>query len=311
MQRVTRGYTRNEANHVQRSLESIEAANGMKTQRVVYAEGDFGRIVRVKQKTLGRIRVEAGSDHVIAIWLAEADSVKRWVHGKHLSQGARRKSFATLGAGRFDDWSFNHIDVLQLHVPDILLRETFAELTIKDRDSLEILHVMNQVDSSASHFAQWVSREAETGPIPRLTVDTMVRLWASNLVLRCSNASKDPALAQAVAQQFRPENKRIASAIEYAEAHMGEALSVAELAGVACLSTGHFARAFKATMGEAVWAYVQRRRGERAMEMLKSTSLAIADIAFSLGFSNQAHLTRCFKRQFGVTPGQVRRHRYK
>ena len=105
----------------------------------------------------------------------------------------------------------------------------------------------------------------------------------------------------------RPEDARIARAIEYAEAHLSEALTVAELAGVACLSAGHFSRAFKATTGEAVWSYVQRRRGERAMEMLQYTDRPIVEIAHACGFAHQGHMTACFRRQFGVTPGQVRR----
>ena len=104
----------------------------------------------------------------------------------------------------------------------------------------------------------------------------------------------------------RPEDVRIARAIDFAEAHIDEALTVAELAAVACLSPAHFSRVFKATTGEAVWSFVQRRRGERAMEMLQHTDRSIAEIAFRCGFASQAHFTRCFKRQFGVTPGAVR-----
>ena len=294
---------------VQRSLETIEAANGIETQRLVYAEGDFGRIVRINQGTIGRVRVQAGSDHVIAIWLAEAADTKRWVHGKNLSMGARRHSFATLRADGFDDWNFDHIDVLQLHVPDTLVRETFAELSNREPDRLEMFHVMNQLDPSTPHFAHWVLKEAEAGPIPRLTVDTMIRLWATNLVMRCSNVSGQAPLAQAVAQQARPEDARVARVVDYIEAHIGEPLGVAELAGIACLSAGHFSRSFKATTGEAVWVYVQRRRGERAMEMLQTTALPIAQVAYTCGFANQGHFTQSFKRQFGVTPGAVPRNR--
>ena len=105
----------------------------------------------------------------------------------------------------------------------------------------------------------------------------------------------------------RPADARVARALDYLEAHLGEALSVSELAAVACLSVGHFARAFKATMGEAVWAYVQRRRCERAMERLRYTNDLIATIAHECGFSHQGHFTIAFKRRFGITPGQVRK----
>lgn len=290
----------------QRSLESIEAANGIETQRLICAEGDFGRIVRIHQGTLGRVRVRAGSDHVIALWLDETSDIKRWVHGKQLTRGARRHSFATLRAGGFDDWIFDHIDVLQIHVPDNLVRETFAELSGRDPSCLEMLHVMNQLDPSAPHFARWVLQEAEAGPISRLTVDTMIRMWATNLVMQCSNVSGQSPLTASIAQQTRPEDDRIRRVMDYIETHLGEPLTVAVLADIACLSAGHFSRSFKATTGEAVWAYVQRRRGERAMEMLRGTNLPIAEIAYRYGFAHQGHFTTCFKKHFGVTPGQVR-----
>ena len=292
---------------IRRSLETIEAANGVETRRLVYAEGDVGRIVRVSQGTRGRVRVQAGSDHIIAIHLAEAPDIMRWVQAKSLSTGARLHSFATLRAQGFDDWSFDRIHVLQLHLPDSLVRETFAELSNREPDCLEVFHVMNQLDPSTPHFARWVLKEAAAGPLPRLTVDTMIRMWATTLVTRFSNASGQPPVTQTVARQPRPEDVRVARVIDYIEAHLGEPLSVAELASVACLSAGYFSRSFRATTGEALWAYVRRRRGERAMEMLRTTRLSIAEIAYACGFANQGHFTECFKRQFAMTPGAVRR----
>lgn len=104
------------------------------------------------------------------------------------------------------------------------------------------------------------------------------------------------------------QDTRIARAIDYAEAHLGEALTVADLAAAAYLSPSHFSRTFKAAVGEPVWSYVQRRRVERAKELLLSTSHSIVQVAHDCGFANQAHLTTCFKRQFGVTPGAFRQN---
>ena len=103
------------------------------------------------------------------------------------------------------------------------------------------------------------------------------------------------------------EDARISRAVDYIEADLGKTLTVAEIAAVACLSPGHFARCFKATTGEPVWTYVQRRRGERAKELLQTTNLPVAEIAYVCGFANQSHLTSCFKQQFGMTPAHARR----
>lgn len=102
---------------------------------------------------------------------------------------------------------------------------------------------------------------------------------------------------------------RIASVLDYIEVHYGDTMSTAELADVACLSPGHFSRIFKAMIGEPVWTYVSRRRCERAKEMLLTTQLPVAEIAFCCGFAHQSHLTRSFQRQFGTTPAAARRQR--
>ena len=117
--------------------------------------------------------------------------------------------------------------------------------------------------------------------------------------------SSDPDLSPLGASQ--PEDARVARVIDYLEAHVHEDVTVGTLAEVACLSPGHFSRVFKATTGEAVWAYVRRRRGEKAMDLLRSTRMSVAEIAYACGFANHSHLTACFKRQFGVTPTALRR----
>lgn len=106
--------------------------------------------------------------------------------------------------------------------------------------------------------------------------------------------------------QPRPSDARIARTVDYIEVHFGEALNIGQLASVACLSPAHFSRLFKMTVGEPVWAYVQRRRCVRAKEMLLGTQLPLIEIAFRCGFSGQAHFTRSIARYLGVTPGQIR-----
>ena len=100
---------------------------------------------------------------------------------------------------------------------------------------------------------------------------------------------------------------RLTRVIDYIETHYGEPLAVAELATIAAMSPSHFSKCFKATTGESVWSYVQRRRCERVRELLIGSHESIAQIAYACGFANQGHLTSVFKKTFGVTPGEARR----
>lgn len=102
------------------------------------------------------------------------------------------------------------------------------------------------------------------------------------------------------------EDARVARAIEYAEANLHLAVGISDLAGVAALSPAHFARLFKRVVGEAPWAYVHRRRCERAREMCLGGTVPLAQVAHASGFSSQAHMTTALKARFGATPGVMR-----
>ena len=93
---------------------------------------------------------------------------------------------------------------------------------------------------------------------------------------------------------------------EYIEENLSEELSIANLASVALMSEFHFARIFKATTGESPHRYVIQRRIERAKVLLSVTQLAIAEIAYRVGISNQSHFTAQFRKFVGTTPKQYR-----
>ena len=92
-------------------------------------------------------------------------------------------------------------------------------------------------------------------------------------------------------------DRRVRRALDYIEAYLPDQLSIATIASVAAMSPSHFARSFKSATGEAVWAYVMRRRTERAREMLARTDLPQAIVAHRCGFSDAGHLRRALRRR--------------
>jgi AraC-like DNA-binding protein len=93
---------------------------------------------------------------------------------------------------------------------------------------------------------------------------------------------------------------------EYIHSNLGQNISLEALAEMAGLSTHHFARAFKQTVGMPPHGYVLQRRIEHAQQMLRNTDLPMSEIALSAGFSDQSHLARHFRRITGMSPSVVR-----
>jgi len=100
-----------------------------------------------------------------------------------------------------------------------------------------------------------------------------------------------------------------ARVMRFIDTNLGEKIGPQDFAALTRLSTNHFAKAFRATTGEAPYAYLIRRRIERVKELMLETDLQLAIIALDCGFADQAHMTRHFTRLVGVSPGAWRRIR--
>ena len=93
---------------------------------------------------------------------------------------------------------------------------------------------------------------------------------------------------------------------EYMEAHLCENIELSMLAAIANLSVFHFAREFKRSTGLSPHTYLVRKRVERAKNMLARTNCSLTEIALAVGFSDQSHLARHFRKIVGSTPKQFR-----
>ncbi|MUM77178.1 helix-turn-helix domain-containing protein [Pseudodesulfovibrio sp. F-1] len=103
------------------------------------------------------------------------------------------------------------------------------------------------------------------------------------------------------------EHRAVARAREVIRAEYGEDLSLGRLAREAGLSPWHLVRVFEGEVGVTPHVYLTQVRVDRARRMLAGPG-RIADIAVECGFADQAHLTRLFKRQTGMTPGGFRKN---
>jgi AraC-like DNA-binding protein len=95
-------------------------------------------------------------------------------------------------------------------------------------------------------------------------------------------------------------------AAEYITTNCAQPISLAELCKVSGLSESHLVRSFKKRFGLTPHEFLIDRRIQRSRRELRR-GRPIAEVALELGFADQAHLQRLFKRIVATTPGQYRR----
>ena len=106
--------------------------------------------------------------------------------------------------------------------------------------------------------------------------------------------------AQAGARGLSP--RALARALDYIEHHIGDTLTLADIASAACISRFHFARLFRVSTGRSPMEFVLAKRIALAQEQLARGPQKISATAASLGFFDQSHFTRTFRRMTGYSP---------
>ena len=105
-------------------------------------------------------------------------------------------------------------------------------------------------------------------------------------------------------EEYRARLNRV---LDYIEEHIGEELTLSELADVAAFSKYHFHRVFAALLGETLFSFIQRVRLERAATFLcNQPKKSVTGIALECGFSSPSVFSRVFRNRFGLSPSQWR-----
>lgn len=102
--------------------------------------------------------------------------------------------------------------------------------------------------------------------------------------------------------------RRIHKVQDYIEHHLGQSLSIEELAGAAGFSKCHFSRIFQSMLHEPLAHYVNRIRMESTLFLLAHRAdKNMTDIAYELGYTDSAVFSRAFKNYYGVSPREYRK----
>jgi AraC family transcriptional regulator len=184
-------------------------------------------------------------------------------------------------------------DLTQFRHPERRLQTTVPEISFAANQQFHL------VANSLAELLEIAKRELERDrEVAKASLITASRILQAEIE-RCSGANGCPR-GGLVAWQ-------IARVRAYIDSNLHRTIHLRDLSAVVHRSPAHFARKFKSAFGEPPHAYVVRRRLEKACHLMMTGRTSLCEIALSAGFSDQAHLSRLFRRAFGQSPASWRR----
>ncbi len=146
------------------------------------------------------------------------------------------------------------------------------------------------------------------GPAPAYR-EAGCKAWLLVILQALLQAFPDSDVDRGVILRRQEIAARVQPVLDHVRRHYAERLPIADAADLCGMSAGRFVRMFKQACGITLVAYVHQVRMARALELLEQTTAPISSIASQLGFSDQSHFDRRFRRAFGCSPSQHRRGR--
>jgi len=186
-------------------------------------------------------------------------------------------------------------DTLEIRLAPDRFDRIAADLRVKA--NFETRHLLR--DARVVHLARALYSDGETAsPVGALFAQTI----GDALAIRLLNLDeRSPDL------RIRLSETQLTRVREHIETNLDQPLGIDELSRIAGASSAHLRKWFKAATGFTIHRFILHRRIERARVLLSNTRLAISEIAATVGFAHQSHLTQWMRRELGTTPAQVRR----
>jgi AraC family transcriptional regulator len=236
-----------------------------------------------------RVHYERPDNHTFSLYLADGTGTRRLDAG---GVAGWPGAVCVMPADHRSDWEITTpFRFVHLYLSDARLRSAFSEIHDCDARRLEVRE---------ENFAD---RPEIAGPLGELA-----RAAWSGETLPAEAALAEligrlPGRAPCVRGGLPAHILRRVE--DYIDAHLSGPVQLDALAGLAGLSPFHFHRMFRLSRGCTPHAWIARHRVRRAKSLLRAGT-PIAQAAVDCGFSSQSHLTRVFRDQTGLTPGQYR-----
>ena len=241
--------------------------------------------------------------HILINLKEEPHRVEHWRDDEHRDFIYHKNEIIVTPAGVRSGWRWHarsKVIVITLE-PEQLEKFAQTELGVLLKDE-QLKNIPPFIDEDITSAGILLRDALQSDMGSDVLFESYARIFLVKLILKYG-LERDEDLA--FNQSFTAKHyKRI---LDYVAEHYAGEVSLEQLARQAGLSTSHFSRLFKQTIGQSPYQFVMAYRVEQAKKMLQDPDRPMIDIALSCGFSDQAHFARTFKQSTGETPGQFRK----
>lgn len=193
---------------------------------------------------------------------------------------------------------FQDLQILAVALEPKFIGRVFEEAVQPEK--IRFLERRCESDVGIARFAAHFKSELEDNLYAgRLYGESLATAFALHLLERHGDLEKRLKMPRG-----KLASANLRRALEFVHAHLGEDLSIEQIARESYLSAFHFTRLFRNTVGLTPHQYVLRTRLERAKRLMKIAPATsnLTEIGLAVGFFDQAHFTKSFKSATGVSP---------
>src|ERR1700756_2124516 len=191
-------------------------------------------------------------------------------------------------------------NVLFLALDPVFVRRVAEGLEL-DSDRIELVGQRRSTDPTLHHIAMALRAGIQSGAaLDRMYGEALSTALAVHLLREYGAALLKPKR-----QPSGLPREKLVRAVEYIQDQLDTDLTVSGIAQAVGLSPNHFTRLFKESTGQSPYQYVVEARVRKAKELLTTAKFTISEAAHHVGFVDQSHLTRHFKRVFGLPPKRL------
>jgi AraC family transcriptional regulator len=264
--------------------------------------------IQYHEQPAGEMPANSTNQHLISVHLQSVSGTQeRCLDGKKWVGPLENGQISLIPANSFHAANWTNLAKVSILIlePEYLVQLAHESVEV---ERVELLPTINITDPIIYNIASLLLLESQSNKAQSLLYVGGLSTALSAHLLRnyCTIPQKLRKFEDGLSKV------KLQLAIDFIQSHLSETVSLEEIATELEISSYYFCRLFKLSTGISPYQYLIQCRIERAKELLLQRQMRSAQVAFEVGFSDQSHFIRHFKKIVGVTPKQfLTEHFYK